>query len=89
MSLAAGSFEPPCLLGYYPCITNPLSKDCAVIDTCSKDLYFCKFAKLQFADGTDISCKRYSFACMNCTHGGGSCSGWIALERRHLGVKRR
>ena len=47
MSFVADSFKPPCLLGYYPCISNPSSKDCAIIDTCSKDLYFCKFAKLR------------------------------------------
>ena len=39
MSLVADSFKPPCLLGYYPCISNPSSKDCAIIDTCSKDLF--------------------------------------------------
>ena len=43
MSLEADSFKPPCLLGYYPCISNPQSKDCAVMDTCSKDLFFCKY----------------------------------------------
>ena len=57
MSFIADSFKPPCLLGYYPCLSNPSSKDCAVMDTCSKDLFFCKFAKLAYPDGTDISCK--------------------------------
>ena len=89
MSLVSDSFKPPCLLGYYPCISNPQSKDCAVMDTCSKDLFFCKFAKLAFADGTDISCKRYSFYNRHCTHGGGSCPGRGALERRRFGVRRR
>jgi hypothetical protein len=70
---------------FNPCISNPSSKDCTIIDTCSKDLYFCKFAKLQLADGTDISCKRYSFTNRNCTHGGGSCPGKSALERRRFG----
>ena len=46
MSKVADSFKPPCLLGYYPCISNPSSKDCAIMDTCSKDLFFCKFANL-------------------------------------------
>ena len=26
MSLVADSFKPPCLLGYYPCISNPHRK---------------------------------------------------------------
>jgi len=40
MSIVTDSFKPPCLFGYYPCISNPKSKDCAVMDTCSKDLFF-------------------------------------------------
>ena len=85
MSFVADSFKPPCLLGYYPCISNPSSKDCAVIDTCSKDLFFCKFAKLAYPDGADISCKTYSFSDRNCTHGGGSCSRRACLEHRRFG----
>ena len=46
MSFVADSFKPPCLLGYYPCISNPSSKDCAIIDTCSKDLYFLQVCKV-------------------------------------------
>jgi len=89
MNPVADSFKPPCILGYYPCISNPHSKDCAVMDTCSKDLFFCKFVRLQLADGTDISCKRYSFANRHCTHGGGSCPELAALEHRRFGVGRR
>jgi len=85
VSLDADSFKPPCLLGYYPCLSNPLSKDYAIIDTCSKDLFFCKFAWLQLADGTDISCRRYSFSNRDCTHGGGSCPCRSALEHRRFG----
>ena len=85
MSKVADSFKPPCLLGYYPCISNPSSKDRAVMDTCSKNLFFCKFAKLALPFGVDISCKKYSFANRHCTHGGGSCSGRGALERRRFG----
>ena len=44
MSLAADSFKPPCLLGYYPCISNPSSKDCAIIDIAPRT---CIFASLQ------------------------------------------
>ena len=89
MSKVADLFKPPCLLGYYPCISNPHSKDCAIIDICSKDLFFCKFAKLAFADGTDIACKRYSFSNRHCTHGGATCSGRMTLESRRFGVRKR
>jgi hypothetical protein len=89
MSFVADSFKPPYLLGYYPCTSNPSSKDCTIIDTCSKDLYFCKFAKLQLVDGKDISCKRYSFPNWHCTHGGGSCPGRGILERGRFGDSRQ
>ena len=39
MSLVTDSFKPPCLLGNYPCISDPSSNDCAVIDTCSKTCF--------------------------------------------------
>ena len=85
MGYVADSFKPPCLLGHYPCMSSPSSEDCALIDTCSKDLFFCKFAKLAYPDGTDISCKVYSFNNRNCTHGSGSCSRRAVLEHRCFG----
>jgi len=84
MSMLADSFKPPCVLGYYPCLTNPGSKDCAVMTNCSKDLFFCKFVRLGYADGTDISCKAYSFTNRHCTHGGGSCSRRRGLEQARI-----
>ena len=85
MSKVADSFKPSCLLGYYPCISSPSSKDCAIMSSCSKDLFFCKFARLALANGTDISCKRYNFSNRHCTHGGGSCSMRAVLEYRRFG----
>ncbi len=73
MSSVADSFKPPCLLGYYPCISNPSSKDCAIMDTCSKDLFFCKFAKLALLMEPIFHASVTVLANRHCTHGGGSC----------------
>jgi hypothetical protein len=81
-------FKPSCVLGYYPCITNPTSKDCAVMDKCPRGLYFCKYVKFMLPDGTDISCRHYSFDNLHCKHGGGSCGRIWFLERKRFGGSR-